>query len=208
MLGCIGSFTPPDSSAPALYLHGHAASRLMKLPTSNKDAGSDGTPVCVAATHVDGLVLAYTPFNHSCNYRSAVVHGWAHPVTDPSEKMYALELITNNIVSERWDNSRVPPTEAEMTSTGVLRVDIVSASAKVRAASAGNDKADLKDAEMRERVWTGVVPMWVTYGDPIAGEDNRVKEVPQQLKKWLGAENARQAEYSTSIATRSYPGKA
>lgn len=210
MLGCIGSFTPPnatESSAPALYLHGHSASRLMKLPTSNKDAGADGTPVCVAATHVDGLVLAYTPFNHSCNYRSAIVHGWAHPVTDPAEKMYALELITNNIVPERWDNSRVPPTEAEMTSTGVLRVDIVSASAKVRAAAAGNDKADLNDVEMRERVWTGVVPMWATYGDPISGVENRVKEVPQQLKNWFGTENARQSEYSTMIATKSYPGK-
>jgi hypothetical protein len=32
-------------------------------------------PVCVAATLFDGVVLALTPFNHSCNFRSAVVHG-------------------------------------------------------------------------------------------------------------------------------------
>ena len=66
----------------------------MKLPNSNQDNDLPlGSPVCIAATHVDGLVLAVSPFNHSCNYRSAIIHGWANIVTDTAEKLYALERI-------------------------------------------------------------------------------------------------------------------
>ncbi|KAF8149162.1 flavin-nucleotide-binding protein [Crassisporium funariophilum] len=204
MLGCTGAYTSPtatQTSPPAIYLHGHAASRLIKLPTNQGDDfdGLPGVPVCVAATHIDGLVLALTPFNHSCNYRSAIVHGYAQAVTDPAEKMYALTLITDNMLPGRWDNSRVPPTEAEMISTGVLRVDIVSASAK--------DRADLADGEMRERVWEGVLPAWVTYGEPIPGEENRVHHVPGYIQEWVKAENEKQEAYARRIAVGKPPKK-
>ena len=38
----------------------------------------------------------------------------------------------------------------------------MDASAKVRAGPPGDDKADLKDEELRKRVWIGVVPIWIT----------------------------------------------
>jgi len=214
MLGCTGSFTPPgasETSAVAVYLHGHASSRFMKLPSGpnspHAEAGLPGVPVCVATTHVDGLILALTPFNHSCNYRSAVVHGYAHEVSDPAEKMYALELITDSMIPFRWENSRVPPTPAEMTSTGVLRVDIVSASAKIRAYAPGNDKADLADEEMRERVWTGVVPSNIQYGEPVPAEENLVKEVPGYLREWIKGQNEEGERYSREIAVLKGPKK-
>lgn len=47
-------------------------------------------PVCFAASHVDGLVLARSAFNHSYNYRSAVLFGHAAPVVDEREKLYAM----------------------------------------------------------------------------------------------------------------------
>jgi len=212
MLGCFGSFNQPGSNetaAPAIYLHGHVSSRFMKLQTSTRaeDEGLPGIPVCVAATYMDGLVLALTPFNHSCNYRSAVVHGYASLVADPKEKMYGLELITDNIISERWANSRVPPTEAEMKSTSVIRVDVVSASAKIRAAAAGNDKADLEDVEMRKKVWNGVIPAFLKYGEPIPGVENMVDEVPPYLKRWIQQQNAESEAYATKVATNKYPSK-
>jgi len=49
-------------------------------------------------------------------------------VTDQAEKLYALEQITNHVIANRWQNS-IPPTDADLKSTGVLRVDIDIASA-------------------------------------------------------------------------------
>lgn len=67
------------------------------------------THECDKATHVDGLVLALTPNNHSYNYRSAVLHGYATQVTQTEEKVWAMERITNGVVPDRWENTRVPP---------------------------------------------------------------------------------------------------
>lgn len=210
MLGCTGSYTPTDASEtspPAVYLHGHSASRLMKLPSNPLDDSLPGVPVCVAATHIDGLVLALTPFNHSCNYRSAIVHGWAVPVTDYDEKMYALTLITDSMVPSRWSHTRIPPTEVEMKSTGVIRVNIVSASAKVRAYTAGDDAKDLADTEMRRRVWAGVVPMSLVYGEPVPTAGNLMEEVPRYIEEWRERENDGNVKYSREVASRNAPKK-
>lgn len=135
----------------------------MKLPSSTSTSQNEevGLPLTIAATHLDGLVLALTPNNHSYNYRSAILHGFAVPVTSEAEKLWAMEAITNGVVAERWDNSRVPPTKAEMVSTQILRVKIVDASAKVRKGGPGEAREDLRDLEMRGRTWVGVVPSWL-----------------------------------------------
>ncbi|MCJ1397378.1 hypothetical protein MMC11_000571 [Xylographa trunciseda] len=178
MIGCMGSFKDPFASASTpldLYLHGYVSSRLMRLPSASDAAEEEeGTPLCIAATLLDGLVLALTPNHHSMNYRSAVLHGHAMLVTDPDEKLYAMQLVTNNVIPDRWVNSRVPPNKVEMQSTSILRVAIVDASAKVRSGGPGEDRKDEKDEAVRERVWTGVVPTWTAYGEPVPAEKNRV----------------------------------
>ena len=199
MVGCTGSYTAPNSeqtSPTAIYLHGYVSSRLIKLPSSNEDL--PGTPVCIAATHVDGLVLAVTPFNHSNNYRSAIIHGWANIVTDQAEKLYALEQITNHVISNRWENTIVPPTEADLKSTGVLRVDIASASAKVRAAGPGDPGVS------QDRVWLGVVPCYMAYGKPVPSGQNRVEEVPEHINSWVSKENERNEKYARQVASQPY----
>ena len=57
-----------------LYVHGSAASRMLKSLSGQVD-------VCVTVTLVDGLVLARSAFHHSMNYRSVVVLGQARLVT-------------------------------------------------------------------------------------------------------------------------------
>ena len=58
-----------------LYLHGSVASRsLVAAPEAT---------VCVTVTHVDGLVLARSVFEHSVNYRCAMVYGVPRPVSAP-----------------------------------------------------------------------------------------------------------------------------
>lgn len=73
-----------------------------------------------------------------------------------------MEKITNSVVPTRWANTRIPPTKTEMTSTQIIKVKIVDASAKVRTGPPGDDKDDLKDEELRKKVWIGVVPTWIT----------------------------------------------
>src|SRR5215468_6773361 len=69
-----------------LYLHGSSANSTFM-------AGA-GREVCVTVTHLDGLVCARSVFNHSMNYRSAVVFGVARLVTDPAEQLLAMRTIT------------------------------------------------------------------------------------------------------------------
>ncbi|KAJ0363958.1 hypothetical protein COL154_005245 [Colletotrichum chrysophilum] len=115
-------------------------------------------PVCVAASHLDGLVMALTPNSHSYNYRSSVLFGHAKVVEDPAERLYAMELITNGVIPGSWSNTRVPPNKAELSSTSVLKVTIEAGSAKVRFGPPGDEKHDRDDAEAVNKVWTGVVP--------------------------------------------------
>jgi hypothetical protein len=145
MIGQMGSFSRPsaDIDEPLdLYLHGYVSSRIMNLSKANSSAsatdsadaadGGKGLPVCISATKLDGLVLTLTPNSHNYNYRSALVFGYAIPVTDVEEKLWAMELVTNSVVPDRWKNTRVPPNNAEMQSTQILRVKIESGSSKVR----------------------------------------------------------------------------
>ena len=94
-----------------------------------------------------------------------------------------------------------------MKSTGVIRVVIASASAKVRAYTAGNDAKDLADTEMRQRVWEGIVPMNLVYGDPIPTAGNLVEEVPRYIEEWRMKENEGNVKYSREVAMRNAPKK-
>lgn len=179
MLGFMGSFSNQSASQSEpldLYLHGYISSRLMKLGTTSPTE-EEGLPVTIAATHLDGLVLALTPNHHSYNYRSAILHGWATPVNDPDEKIWAMEEITNSVVADRWNNTRLPPTKTEMTSTQILKVSIVDASAKIRAGGPSDDRADMKNDELRSKTWIGVVPTWTAFGTPVPSPENRVQTV-------------------------------
>lgn len=128
MLGCTGSFSSPDddplTTSQDIYIHGYVSGRIFK--TSKSSSESQGLPITIAATFLDGLVLSLTPFHNSCNYRSAVVYGYAELVEDEEEKMYGMERITENIAPGRWEKSRVPPTKTEMNSTSILRVRVES----------------------------------------------------------------------------------
>lgn len=138
----------------AVYLHGSAASRMLR------SIGA-GIPVCVTVTLVDGLVLARSAFHHSLNYRSVVMLGEARPVTDPAEKAKALKAFTNHVVPDRWDELR-PVTAQELLGTSVLMLPIEEASAKVRTGPPIDDEEDLTWP-----VWAGVVPLALHTGQPI-----------------------------------------
>ena len=136
-----------------LYLHGSTASRMLRTV-------GDGVRVCVTATIVDGLVLARSVFDHSLNYRSAVVLGRAVPVTQDDEKIEALRAVVEHIAPGRWGEARTP-TPSELKQTTVLRLGLAEASAKVRS---GPPRDEPEDYQLP--IWAGVVPLSLAAGDP------------------------------------------
>ncbi len=139
----------------AIYLHGSAASRMLRTLAG-------GVQVCVTVTLVDGLVLARSAFHHSMNYRSVVILGTAHAIEDPAEKTRALEAFTNHIMPGRWDAVR-PVRDAEVKATTVLKLPLKEMSAKIRT---GPPKDEPEDYELP--IWAGVLPLALKAGDPIA----------------------------------------
>jgi len=145
-------------SGDTLYIHGSAASRMLR----NLEQGA---AVCVTVTLLDGLVLARSIFNHSMNYRSVVVLGTAYPVHDREEKLEALRLLSEHILPGRWAESRFP-NEREIKATLVLRLAITEFSAKVRQGPPIDDAED-----MNYPTWAGVLPLPVVPGAPVNDPD-------------------------------------
>ena len=144
-----------------LYIHGSAASRMLRTL-------STGVDVCVTVTIIDGLVLARSAFHHSMNYRSVVVFGRATLVEDPEEKMAALLALSEHIIRGRWADVR-EPTEQEMRATTVLSLPLVEASAKIRTGPPLDDEEDYA-----MDVWAGVIPLRLVAGEPV--DDPRLIE--------------------------------
>jgi hypothetical protein len=135
-----------------LYLHGSSANHAFGT--------ADGQQVCVTVTHTDGLVCARSVFNHSMNYRSAVVFAEAAVVTGEVERRRALEIITDHLIPGRWAAAR-QPTKKEMAATAVLRLPLDEASVKIRTGMPGDEEEDLG-----LDVWAGVLPIALTFGEP------------------------------------------
>jgi len=157
-----------------LYLHGSAASRMLReLQT--------GVPACVTVTLVDGLVLARSAFHHSMNYRSVVAFGTARKIEDQAAKTRALHVISDHLLEGRWRDVR-GPTEKELKATAVLEFAIEEASAKVRKGPPLDDEEDYSLP-----VWAGVLPLKLAAGHPVA--DPRLSAdvaVPEYLRNGRG----------------------
>jgi uncharacterized protein len=159
-------------SGDTLYLHGSAASRMLRTL-------SEGVPMSVTVTHVDGLVLARSAFHHSVNYRSVVILGTARLVTEPEEKMEALRVFTEHVMKGRWDDVR-QPTEQELKATTVLALPLEEVSAKVRTGGPIDDEADYTLP-----VWAGVLPLETVAKEPLADPQRKNNPaVPEYLKKY------------------------
>jgi hypothetical protein len=159
-------------SGDKLYLHGSAASRMLRTLET-------GVPVCVTVTLVDGLVLARSAFHHSMNYRSAVVFGTARKIDEPTQKNEALRVISEHLIAGRWDEVRVP-SEQELKATTVLELTIEEASAKARTGPPVDDEEDYALP-----AWAGVLPLALQAGEPVA--DARLAEgasVPEYVTKY------------------------
>ncbi|HEX6347529.1 pyridoxamine 5'-phosphate oxidase family protein [Umezawaea sp.] len=137
-----------------LYLHGSTGARTLR------EAGA-GVPVSVAVTLLDGIVYARSVFDHSMNYRCAVVHGTAVPVLDPEAKAHALRVLTEHLSPGSWDYAR-RPSPKELAATAVLALDLAEASVKIRTGPPSDEEEDVATS----RAWAGVLPVRTAYGPP------------------------------------------
>ncbi|MFC6093866.1 pyridoxamine 5'-phosphate oxidase family protein [Saccharothrix sp. BKS2] len=137
-----------------LYLHGSTGARSLREAEA-------GVPVCVGVTVLDGVVYARSLFGHSLNYRSAVVHGVARPVTGREAKLHGLRVLTEHLSPGSWDYAR-QPTAKELAATSVLALDLTEASVKVRGGPPGDHEDDVAANER----WAGVLPVRAVWGEP------------------------------------------
>lgn len=152
-----------------IYIHGSVGSHFIRTI-------ENGAPVCISVMLADGLVLAKSAFSHSVNYRSVVIFASAEKVTDETERMEALALITDHLIPNRWDDLR-PTTDSEMRKTTILAFSLAEASAKVRT---GGPNDDPEDRDLP--TWAGVVPLQTVRLTPIPAEYSTNTVLPNYLK--------------------------
>jgi uncharacterized protein len=138
-----------------LYVHGSVASRSLR-------SARLAQPVCVTVTHIDGVVIARSVFNHSVNYRSAMIHG-IPTVLEGDAKLAALQVLVEHVVPGQWDYAR-RPSDAELRQTTVLRLGLDAAS--VKTSEGPPDDSDGPDGELP--IWAGQLPLRTVGSHPIA----------------------------------------
>lgn len=151
-----------------LYVHGSNGSRMLKLAAS-------GAQVCVTVTHIDGLVLARSAFNHSMNYRSVVIYG-AFEVVPDAQKPATLDAFMETLAPGRSKEAR-PGNAKELAATTVLRIPLDEAACKIRT---GGPKDDVEDLVLP--VWAGVLPMALLPLAPVV--DGTPAGTPDYVREW------------------------
>ena len=129
-----------------IYLHGARKARVVRLLERTDRA-------CLNVTHVDGLVLARSAFHSSMRYRSATVFGKPTLVNSEEEKVHGMRVISEHLMPGRWDELR-EPLNKEIKMTGVIALQIESASAKTSSGIPNDEEEDYDTP-----IWAGVLPL-------------------------------------------------
>lgn len=140
-----------------ILLHGSNSSGFVR-------AVRDSSPLSIAVTLLDGIVVARSGFHSSANYRSVVVHGLGW-ILEGEEKEAALDRIVDWMIPGRVADVR-RPTGRELRQTSVVAVGLDEVSAKARTGDPKDDPEDLT-----EDVWAGVVPISQVKGRPVPAQD-------------------------------------
>ncbi|MDH3339563.1 MAG: pyridoxamine 5'-phosphate oxidase family protein [Gammaproteobacteria bacterium] len=132
-----------------IYLHGARKARVIRLLKETERA-------CLNVTHIDGIVFARSAFNSSMNYRSVTVFGTPRLIDDRDGKLHGMRVISEHTMPGRWNELR-DPLEKEIKMTGVIALEIQSASAKI---SSGMPVDEDDDYDIP--IWAGVLPLQST----------------------------------------------
>lgn len=141
-----------------LFLHGARKARIIRLL-------EETDRVSLNITMVDALVFARSAFNSSMNYRSVTVFGKPTFVDDWDAKLHAMQVISEHTMPGRWNELR-EPLNKEIKMTGVIAVQIESASAKISAKPVPEDE----DEDYDIPIWAGILPLQSTFTTIVDGD--------------------------------------
>jgi len=142
-----------------IFLHGARKARVIRLLEETDQA-------CLNVTLLDGIVYARSAFNSSMEYRSVTVFGTPNLVEGSDEKIRVMRIISEHSMPGRWDELREPH-EKEVKITGVIALDIESASAKI-----SNSGVEDEDEDYEIPIWAGVLPITSSIGSLV--DDDRL----------------------------------
>lgn len=143
-----------------VILHGSTAAGMTR-------AVRMASPLSIAVTLIDGVVVARSGFNSSANYRSVVIHGYGR-LLQGEEHINALDRTVESLIPGRLQEVR-RPTEAEIRQTSTIEVPLDQVSAKISTGPPEDEEEDM-DAD----VWAGVIPLSLAPGEPIPDPRLRV----------------------------------
>jgi len=160
-----------------LYWHGAARSRMIEVQ-------GKGIPVCVAVSHLDGLVAARSGFHHSILYRSVMAFGRTALVDDRTDKRRAMDAFIERLYPGRMHELR-PYHDAELDAISVIAMTIEEASAKIRDGGVQDEEADYGFP-----CWAGVIPIRTTVGAAVP-DDRLLVDPARPVSLGAYAEGAR-----------------
>lgn len=158
-----------------LVIHGSTGSPWLRALT-------DGAPVAVSVTMLDGVLVARSGFESSFQYRSAVLFGTFEPV--PSEyKLRYLETLTDTFIPGRVAELRASSCK-ELAATIALSMPISSDNWSLKIGAGWSEDPD---EDVAAGVWAGVVPLTTFYGEPLRAPDcDEAIPVPASLRAMTG----------------------
>jgi nitroimidazol reductase NimA-like FMN-containing flavoprotein (pyridoxamine 5'-phosphate oxidase superfamily) len=109
-----------------IYVHGSPGNGTLR-------GIEDGRSVAVSIAMLDGLVASKTAPNHSGNYRSVVVFGRCHRISDLARKRRVLDATTERYFPDRHaGRDYEPATDDDLTKMELVAIEIDEAQAKAR----------------------------------------------------------------------------
>jgi len=134
-----------------LFLHGAQKARIIRLLEETEQT-------CLNVTLLDGIVVARSTFHSSMNYRSVTLFGMPRILQTREEKLHGMRMISEHTIPGRWAEVR-DAHEREIRKTGVIAMQIESASAKI-----SSGIPDDEDEDYSIPIWAGVLPITSRLG--------------------------------------------
>ncbi|UMR32285.1 pyridoxamine 5'-phosphate oxidase family protein [Massilia sp. MB5] len=153
-----------------LYIHGSNGSRMVKQLLEQDS--------CVTITHLDGLVLARSAFNHTMNYRSVMIYG-RFEIVEGEAKRSTMDVFMERLAPGRQHETR-RGNDKEFAATTVLRIALSEAACKTRSGGPNDDEED-----MGIQAWIGELPFKQVQAAPIPAADCPVT-APDYVRRWGG----------------------
>ncbi|GAA2062943.1 pyridoxamine 5'-phosphate oxidase family protein [Williamsia deligens] len=119
---------------------------------------AEGAPATFTVFALDGIVVADTLFDHSANYRSAVVRGTLATLREDVSTV--LDTLSDKLIPGRVAEVR-DHTRKEIAATSVVALEIADGQWIAKARNGPPGDPDDPSA------WTGVVPVRTVYDPPI-----------------------------------------